>query len=108
MFQGSQWSEKAIVSSLQDTSDLATGSANGYVTGQIYYDAFNVRILLPLVPSLHDSDSIALQKLLRGCKTSVTVRLRRPEKMDSSQAFLRFSHHSRGGPWRRLCNAAPA
>ena len=29
--------------SLQDTTDLLTGSAGGYVSGQIYYDAFLAR-----------------------------------------------------------------
>ena len=29
--------------SLQDTSDLLDGSAGGYVSGQIYYDAFLAR-----------------------------------------------------------------
>lgn len=28
---------------MQSTSDLTTGSANGYISGQIFYDAFNVR-----------------------------------------------------------------
>lgn len=48
---------------LQDTSDLATGSANGYVTGQIYYDAFNVRILSTSPLGLH---GIVSQASLQG------------------------------------------
>ena len=28
---------------MQSTSNLTTGSANGYISGQIFYDAFNVR-----------------------------------------------------------------
>ncbi|CAL5221654.1 g3881 [Coccomyxa viridis] len=33
----------ALLYSIQDTSDLTTGSANGYISGQIYYDAFLAR-----------------------------------------------------------------
>lgn len=32
---------------MQSTSDLTTGSANGYISGQIFYDAFNVRSAFP-------------------------------------------------------------
>ncbi|CAK0780294.1 hypothetical protein CVIRNUC_005001 [Coccomyxa viridis] len=33
----------ALLFSIQDPTDLATGNANGYMIGQIYYDAFNAR-----------------------------------------------------------------
>ena len=31
---------------LQDPGNLLTGSANGYVGGQIYFDAFNVSLYI--------------------------------------------------------------
>ena len=31
-----------LVMDMQDPSNLLTGNANGYVGGQIYFDAFNV------------------------------------------------------------------
>ena len=33
-----------LVMLLQDPSNLLTGNANGYVGGQIYFDAFNVSL----------------------------------------------------------------
>lgn len=43
------WSHLADVAclSVQDPTDLLSGSANGYVAGQIIWDAFLVRSLLP-------------------------------------------------------------
>ncbi len=47
-----------LVMVLQDPGNLLTGNANGYVGGQIYFDAFNVSLPVLCIASAQTGSGI--------------------------------------------------